>query len=266
MGWPWYAQNLWQATADDGLAAWLYAACDVSARVGSQGQQVTLRSATDYPFDGLVEMTVESPDPAAYPLYLRVPRWCHGFRVAVNDRPLEADASPGTYVRIERTWTTGDRIAVEMPMDLSLTHWPRNGSITVDRGPLSYSLKIAERWQRCGGTDEWPEWEVLPASPWNYGLIVDRDDLEGSLDVVLKGAVTDQPWTVEAAPIEIEARGVRIPNWGLENETVSELQPSPVRPDQPEEQVTLIPLGCARLRMACLPVIGEGADAREWQE
>jgi hypothetical protein len=32
MGWPWYAQNLWQGTADDGLAAWLYAACDVTVR------------------------------------------------------------------------------------------------------------------------------------------------------------------------------------------------------------------------------------------
>jgi hypothetical protein len=28
--------------------------------------------------------------------------------------------------------------------------------------------------------------------------------------------------------------------------------------------VALIPLGCARLRMACLPVIGEGEEAGEW--
>jgi hypothetical protein len=51
----------------------------------------------------------------------------------------------------------------------------------------------------------------------------------------------------------------------LENETVAELQMSPVASDQPEEPIALIPLGCARLRMACLPVIGEGADAQEWR-
>jgi len=265
MGWPWYAQNLWQGTADNGLAAWLYAACDVTARVGDAGVQVTIRSQTDYPFGGQVRMGVQSPQPVAFPLYLRVPGWCQGFRVAVNGQPLDLEPSPGTYLRIERTWAAGDTVAVEMPMELALTRWPRTGSVTVDRGPLSYSLKIEERWQRCGGTDEWPEWEVLPESPWNYGLIVDRDRPDRSLDAVLKGEVADQPWTVEAAPIEIKARGKRIPGWGLENETVAELRTSPVRSDQPEEEITLVPLGCARLRMACLPVIGDGPDAQAWK-
>jgi DUF1680 family protein len=265
MGWPWYAQNLWQATADDGLAAWLYAAGEVTARAGQAGSEVTIRSETDYPFDGRVQMSVESGGPAAFPLYLRVPGWCRGFQVAVNGRPVEAEPAPGTYVRIERTWSAGDTIAVEMPMEVALTEWPRTGSVTVDRGPLSYSLRIAERWQRCGGTDEWPEWEVFPASPWNYGLVVDREDPGRTIEVVQKKAVADQPWTVDAAPIEIRARGRRIPNWGLENETVAELQMSPVASDQPEETIAMIPLGCARLRIACIPVIGEGAEAQEWR-
>ena len=270
MGWPWYAQNLWQATADNGLAAWLYAACDVTARVGdvhccNGGILVTIRSQTDYPFDGQVSMEVESPGPVDFPLYLRVPRWCQGFRVAVNGQSLDVEALPGTYVRVERTWAAGDTVIIDMPMEIALTRWPRTGSVTVDRGPLSFSLRIAERWQRCGGTDEWPEWEVFPASPWNYGLIVDRDRPEWSLDVVLKREVADQPWTVEAAPIEIKARGKRIPGWELENETVAELRTSPIRSDQPEEEITLVPLGCARLRMACLPVIGDGPDAQAWK-
>jgi hypothetical protein len=210
-------------------------------------------------------MEVQSPQPVAFPLYLRVPRWCQRFRVAVNGQPLDLEPSPGTCLRIERTWAAGDTVAVEMPMALTLTQWPRTGSVTVDRGPLSYSLKIEERWQRCGGTDEWPEWEVLPQGPWNYGLIVDRDRPDRSLDVALVGEVADQPWTVEAAPIEIKARGKRIPGWGLENETVAELRTSPVRSDRPEEEITLVLLGCARLRMACLPVIGDGPDAQAWE-
>jgi hypothetical protein len=80
-----------------------------------------------------------------------------------------------------------------------------------------------------------------------------------------KGPVADQPWTVEASPIEIKALAKRIPNWNLENETVAELQPSPVRSDEPEERITLIPLGCARLRMSCLPTIGEVPEARQWE-
>ncbi len=265
MGWPWYAQNLWQATADNGLAAWLYATSQVTAKVGQEGTEVTVNSETDYPFAGRVTMTVESSYRVTFPLYLRVPHWCRGFRVAINGEQLNIKAEPATFVRIERTWSPGSIVTIEMPMEISLTQWPRTGSVTVDRGPLSYSVKIEERWQRCGGTDEWPEWEVFPANPWNYGLIIDRDKPGKSLKVVEKGVVAEQPWTVEDAPIEIKARGKRIPNWRLENETVAELSRSPVKSDEREEQITLIPMGCARLRISCLPTIGEGLEAGDWQ-
>jgi DUF1680 family protein len=264
MGWPWYAQNLWQATADNGLAAWLYAACDVTARVGAAGGEVTLHIVTSYPFDGAVAITVNSAARVSFPLYLRVPRWCRAAQVSINGQPAEAQAAPGAYIRIERAWADGDRIILTLPMEFALSEWPRTGSVSVDRGPLSYSLKIAERWQRCGGTDAWPEWEVFPASPWNYGLVIDRADPAASLAVTATRPAGDQPWTVDAAPIEVQARARRLPRWQIEdNQTVGELPLSPVRADQPEERVTLIPLGCARLRIACFPVVG-GPEAQEW--
>lgn len=248
------------------MAAWLYAASEVTAKVGQEGAEVSIDSETEYPFNPFIKMEVKSLNPVAFPLYLRVPCWCPGFRVTVNGQPLDVEAEPATYVRIERIWSAGDTIIIDMPMEVSLTQWPRNGSVTVDRGPLSYSLKIKERWHCWGGTDEWPEWEVFPTTPWNYGLVIDRDNPLRSLEVVEKGIVADQPWTIEAAPVEIKARGKRISNWMLENETVAELQQSPVSSDQPEKQITLIPMGCARLRMSCLPTIGEGPDAWNWEK
>ena len=146
MGWPWYVQNLWQATGDRGLAAWLYAAGEVTAKVG-ESAEVTIRSETDYPFKTAVAMTVEAASPVEFPLYLRVPRWCRGFTVSVNGEAVDAAARPGAYVRIERTWAAGDRVEIQMPVELSLTHWPRTGSVTVDRGPLSYSVRIPEDWK-----------------------------------------------------------------------------------------------------------------------
>jgi hypothetical protein len=138
--------------------------------------------------------------------------------------------------------------------------------VTVDRGPLSYSVKIGERWSRlASGTPDWPDWEVFPTTPWNYGLVVDRDRPEDTIRVKATRPPAEQPWTVDAAPIELSARGRRIPGWVLEDETVQELRPSPIRSAEPEEEITLIPLGCARLRMSCLPVIGHGPEAREWR-
>lgn len=259
MGWPWYVQNLWQATADDGLAAWLYGASEVTAKVG-QGAEVTLTEETDYPFRGIVLITVGAAEPVAFPLYLRVPRWCEGFGVTVNGSAVDAAAEPGSYVRIEREWADGDTVEIAMPMAVERTTWPRTGSATVDRGPLSYSVRIDEDWKVNGGTDEWPEWEVFPKSPWNYGL-VDGETFE----VIEKDMTADQPWTPDAAPVEIKVRAKRIDAWQIgEDQTVPPLQMGPIKSDAPDETITMIPLGCARLRLACLPVMGDGPDARPW--
>jgi hypothetical protein len=141
-----------------------------------------------------------------------------------------------------------------MPVEVAATTWPRNGSMTVNRGPLSYSVRIEEEWKRCGGNDEWPEWEVLPKSAWNYALVVRG----GSpvIDSVKAKSTKPQPWTVESAPIELTASVKRIPGWDIgEDETVEVVPESPVDPSEPVEQITLIPMGCARLRISCLPVI-----------
>ena len=41
MGWPWYALNLWQETYDGGLAAYLYASCDVDTTIN--GKRIALK-------------------------------------------------------------------------------------------------------------------------------------------------------------------------------------------------------------------------------
>lgn len=264
MTWPWLVENLWQASADGGLVAWIYSECEVTAKVAG-GDVVRVREETNYPFSGDVKLTISCDGNAVFPLYLRIPGWCRNFQVQVNGRSAAANTCPRHYLRVERTWATGDVLTITMEMSLSLTTWPRTGSVTVNRGPLSYSLKIGERLQRCGGTDAWPEWEILPTTPWNYGLLLDPGNPLAGFKVVEKEQVANQPWTLETAPIEITAKAKRIPAWKLVNETVDVLRDSPIRSAEPVETVTFVPLGCARLRMSCLPVISDASYAKEWE-
>ena len=46
----------------------------------------------------------------------------------------------------------------------------------------------------------------------------------------------------------------------------AELQPSPAYTECEEESVEMIPLGCARLRISCLPVVSEDPEnAVHWK-
>lgn len=266
-GWPYYAEHLWMATQENGLAAVLYAASTVKAKVGD-GTDVLVVEKTDYPFGEIVDFRFSVAKAVAFPLLLRVPSWCTDAKVQVNGKTVEARTSPGPWIELRRTWNDGDVVRLELPMRITLRGWEKNkNAVSVHRGPLAYSLKIGERWERYGGTDRWPAYEVFPTTPWNYGIIVDLKNPSSSFKVVSpKGPLPAQPFAVDNAPIQLQAQGRRIPQWKLEsNGLIGMLQDSPVRSEQPVEKITLVPMGCARLRISAFPRIGEGADANEWK-
>ncbi|MEO7715668.1 MAG: beta-L-arabinofuranosidase domain-containing protein [Capsulimonas sp.] len=266
MAWPYYAENLWHATADKGLAANLYAASDVTAKVGD-GTSITIAQTTEYPFGDTIHLAIKSPKTVSFPLYLRIPRWCSNATVRVNGKPLAAKAAPNSYLIVDREWKNNDTVALHLPMKVSVRTWTKNkNSVSVDRGPITYSLAIGEQWEKYAGTDQWPEYSVLPQTPWNYGLVLDKSNPAHSFDVAQKGGpVAANPFTHETSPIHLRVKAKKIPNWIADSEkVVTPLQMSPVKSEEPTETVTLIPMAAARLRITSFPTIGGGADAHEW--
>jgi len=265
-GWPYFTENLWQATPGNGLAAVLYGPCQVKAKVGD-GIEVTITETTRYPFEDSIELAIATPKPVAFPLYLRAPTWCNSLAVKINGKALEGGVGSGCYMRIDRTWSNGDKLAVRLPMEIEITKWSKNhDSVSVQRGPLTYSLRIGEKHVRVGGTDKWPAVEIHPTTPWNYGLMFDEKAPAKAFEVAQRHwPKDDQPFVWDAAPIELRAKARKIPAWQADHQgLVGLLQQSPARSDEPVEDVTLIPMGCARLRISAFPTIGTGADARPW--
>ncbi len=267
-GWPYYAQNLWLATPGNGLAAVMYGACELSAKVGG-GTEVTIAENTNYPFDELVEFVVTAPKPVEFPLYLRVPGWCAKPELTINGETVGINERPPAYIVIDRVWTDNDTVSLSLPMEVSLRKWKKNlNSVSVDRGPLTYSLKIGEKYVRHGGTGEWPAWEIHPTTAWNYGLELKGDDPAAGIDVVGKDwPSTDMPFVADDAPVVLRARGRKIPEWRLDSRfgLVGELQQSPVFSREPVETVMLIPMGAARLRVSSFPVVSDEPGAFKWK-
>ena len=267
-GWPYYAQHLWLATPDNGLAAVLYAPSQVTAKVG-KGTEVTISESTHYPFDENIEFTVNTDKPVRFPLYLRVPGWTRNPIVEINGKATKVKAHTRSYIMIERKWKNGDKVKLTFKMNITLTKWEKNkNSVSINRGPLTYSLKIGEKYVREGGTDKWPAWEIHPTTPWNYGLVLNEANPAPSFEIVRKDwPDDDQPFEADAAPIQLRANAKKIPEWVKDHlGLVGKLQQSPVKSDEPVETVTLIPMGCARLRISAFPTIGTGPDAQKWDQ
>lgn len=266
-GWPYFVEHLWMATADNGLAAVFYAPNRVKARVGN-GASVEIVVESDYPFGEEIVMTINPTSPVRFPLVLRIPTWCQSPALRINGRLQKLSSPARGWLIVRREWRSGDTVTLTLPMSLFVKVWHNNrNTVSVHRGPLAFSLLIGERWVRYGGTDRFPAYEVFPTTPWNYGLIVDADKPEASFELIRRtDRIAPQPFTPSNAPIALKAKGKRIPQWRLEaNGLIGEVQQSPVRSDERIEEITLIPMGCARLRVSAFPQIGEGADAIVWE-
>ena len=266
-GWPYFAEHLWMATPGNGLAAFLYGPCSVTAKVGNDAE-VSITETTGYPFDDAIKFAVYTARPTRFPLFLRVPGWCQKPRVNINGEEFNVAPSVKGWMHLDRIWRDGDRLELVLPMDISVRVWAKNqNAISVDRGPLTYALRIGEKWQRYGGTDPWPAFEVFPTTSWNFGLIVDLHQPTASITVSERvEKLAAQPFTLENAPITLRVKARRIAPWKQEaSGLVGELQRSPVYVEELTESVRLIPMGCARLRVAVFPRLGEGKNARPWK-
>ena len=221
------------------------------------GVKVRVEEETNYPFAETVTLKLSAPEAVRFPLLLRVPGWCKGATVNLNGKKLSAEAEPQSYLRVDRTWKDGDRLDLHLPMKVAVKTWKKqDNAVSVYHGPLGYSLKIGQRWDKIGGTDEWPELALYPTTPWNIGVLLDAANPAASFRVVRKPGLAKQPFDLDAAPIELHAKGRVIPEWTLVKNTAGPVPPSPVKSSQPEQNITLVPMGCARLRVSVLPTVG----------
>jgi hypothetical protein len=265
-GWPYFAEELWLATADQGLCASLFAPSSVSAKVGG-GATVRIVEETEYPFNDTLVFHISPSAPARFPLYFRVPAWCEKPSAKVNSKAVALKGSPVSYAIIEREWREGDTVTLRLPMRPRVKTWARNHhAVSVDYGPLAFSLKIGEKWRRYGGSDAWPDYEVSAETPWNYGLVLAGAKLTKNLEIVKKpGPLAGNPFTLEFTPVEIRAKAKKIPAWTFDRDgLVAALQDSPIQSDEAVQTVALVPMGAARLRVTSFPVIGAGRESRAW--
>ena len=254
-GWPKFVQNLWYATADNGLATLVYGASEVRAKV-ADGQVVHFVEETGYPFDDNIRLTYKTNENVKFPLHLRIPGWCIKPVIKINGEKHN-DKSTNNIIVVEKTWKKGDVVELTFPMEIKFSRWYEN-SVGIERGPLVYALKLEGKWREIKEDSYLHSYfEITPLHPWNYGLYMQglvRDSFKFTKQITPNG----MPWNLENAPLQMETSAVRMPMWKMYNYSTGPLPSSawPTRSyEDLDEKITLIPYGCTTLRISQFPVV-----------
>ncbi|MBD3239700.1 MAG: hypothetical protein GF331_03880 [Chitinivibrionales bacterium] len=294
---PNYAARMWMTGAAGGAAAVLYGPSSLEIAPG-----YVIHEETNYPFDDTVVFRFELADRKRIPLTVRIPSWCDSSEILINDTQSFVAGSPGSFLTFDREWSDGDLVVLRLPLSLKAVQWPRGG-ISIERGPLTFSLRIDEEWRELPADarkrvdprfapdvdpalinppDQYPSWDLFPASPWNYALDIDTDNPAKDIRIEVPPRSPANPWSPESPPLQLKVPVRRVNGWDIEHyDEVEEESPkeeqgwkytitrkkgsfdlTPQLPDPQKlpgmlaaerEWVQFVPYGCTHLRMTVLP-------------
>jgi DUF1680 family protein len=148
------------ATRPDTLFVNLFVASQAS--VETPDLDLGIVQETRYPWDGRVTLRLTPRRPRAFTVKVRIPGWARSrpvpsdlyryvgapapaYEVRVNGRRVDAPLADG-YAVLDRTWTTGDKITLHLPMTVRRVVADERvvddrGKVALERGPLVYCVE-----------------------------------------------------------------------------------------------------------------------------
>jgi DUF1680 family protein len=126
-------------------AAWIHMYIDGTAELSVCGQPVSLRVETRYPWEGRVRIKVQPSCEMGFDLHLRIPGWCRNPMLRINGTSIHIKTKRG-YAVIARTWRAGDRVELDLPMEIRFVSahpavWANGQRVAVERGPMVYAFE-----------------------------------------------------------------------------------------------------------------------------
>jgi DUF1680 family protein len=154
---------------------------------------------TRFPQESATSLTFRAPRPVPAEIRLRVPSWTgKGASARLNGKTLEGFAAPGGSFVLDRAWSDGDRLDVNLPMTVRVEPAPDDpGTAAVMYGPIVLAGRL--------GT------EGLTPSTLRAEPTKPRTVPEYKLDAVSAPELSSDPSASipsEGKPLEFRAEGV----------------------------------------------------------
>ncbi len=122
------------STSADGIYVHLYDNSEMNCSLGD-GNRLNVRQATNYPWEGEINLTVSPAIPAEFVVHVRIPGWSSRSTVKVNGDEI-GGVQPGAYLPIRRRWSENDR--VELSFDMTARLLKANPAVDEDRGRVAF--------------------------------------------------------------------------------------------------------------------------------
>ena len=251
-GWPKFNNALIMycgsrgSSGGDGLVAPLYAPCEAVAQI--RDVTVRIQEETDYPYQGHVLFKVNPERPVSFPFRVRIPAWVERVGLKVNGR---AEPSPhaGTFAGMHREWKQGDEVELQFEMKPQAVRGYRD-AMSLRCGPIVFSLPLGEDWVKLRQQRMTADWQLFPTKPWNYSLSL----VDGIPQVQTKiESGTPGPLTGDRSTVALEVSARKLPGWRSLDGVAEDVPESPVKTNEAEETITLIPYSMAKLRITSFP-------------
>lgn len=115
----------------------LYVNLFVPSSVIWKDKGAILTQATSFPDVPSTVLTWTLESPTAITLKLRHPRWSRTATVHVNGAEMVRSTAPGSFIDLERTWRSGDRVELQLEMAVAAESAPAApGVVAFTYGPL----------------------------------------------------------------------------------------------------------------------------------
>ncbi|MDO7173114.1 glycoside hydrolase family 127 protein [Mariniflexile sp. AS56] len=139
-----WAYNL----SENGVAVVLFGGNNLDTTM-LDGSPLKLSQDTEYPWKGLVKITVDECKNSAFEIKVRIPKWAVGSTLKVNGEDAGVTVNPGNFATIKRVWKANDVIILDMPMEVTLVEGHNRieevrNQVAVKRGPIVYCIETPD--------------------------------------------------------------------------------------------------------------------------
>lgn len=153
------------STAPDGLYVNLFEPASIQWEQSGGRMEVSLSG--NFPYHPDITLAISASRPTQARIRVRIPSWAASPVELRINRGSTITGSPGTYVTLDRTWSTGDTVRFTLPMQLKLTRYEGLDQI---EGHERYALEYGPVLLALTGSDS----AVLNASGPRAEAILDR--------------------------------------------------------------------------------------------